>query len=164
MSQASGTPAFSLLPEERVSVSLNGCTFVSGGGTPEDASKAELMALLFVTGRDGIYASLSKPFAGWGGVGVVGSQAGGTRCLVSPSTKKKKKPAKQSFLLTASVSQLGAISPGVFRKHDATLGITAEGEQWGSLYQDGERNPLPPPAVTSYVQGSHRFICSASVG
>lgn len=71
-------------------MSLNGCTFVSGGGTPEDASKAELMALLFVTGRDGIYASLSKPFAGWGGVGVVGSQAGGTRCLVSPSTKKKK--------------------------------------------------------------------------
>lgn len=34
-------------------MSLNGCAFSSGGGTPEDAREAEWTAFLFVTGKDG---------------------------------------------------------------------------------------------------------------
>lgn len=66
-------------------MSSNGCAFSSGGGTPEDASKAKLMALLFVTGREmNMYACLCGSPLWGGGWWVAESQAGEARGLVSP--------------------------------------------------------------------------------
>lgn len=71
-----------------------------------------------------------------------------------------------SWLLPASVSQLGATPAGVCRRHNYGLGITAEGEKgWlalGTKMEEGNRQSSgltwPPATTTGYVQGSHSFV------
>lgn len=64
ISQAAGTPGGSRSPEEGLSVSLNGCAFSSGGGTPEEASKAKLVAFRVGTGREAYTCAVGARWRG----------------------------------------------------------------------------------------------------